>query len=376
MLISKTVDIKIVNANRKHYESLGYKNIKNGDIINVPIEKLQPQSHALVLCNCDYCDEKVEMEYRNYLKRINEIVDKIACKKCSGKKERECNLIKYGVPSPMCLKSVQEKAKQTTMMHYGVENPSQSPEIKEKVRQSFIEHYGVDHVSKLPEFQQRVQETRIEKYGVPHIFQNDEYKERYRLAVLEKYGVENISQSEEIKQKKKDTTMKHYGVEYGSQSPIIKEKIAKTLYNNKTTPTSHQQKYINNLYNMTLNYPIGHFNVDMCDIDNKIVCEYDGGGHRLSVKMGDLSEEEFNQKEIVRNSIIKRQGYKIFRIISVRDRLPSDEVLLKILNESKEYFYKYPNHSWIEFDIDNNCLRNAENKTGVPFNFGKLKNTY
>lgn len=373
MLISKTAKIRIANPNKKHYELLGYKDIKNGDIIEVQINELPTESHVPIQCKCDYCGENIEMEYRNYLKRINGVVGKIACKKCAGKKERESNLIKYGVPSPMCLKSTQEKAKQTTMNHYGVEIPSKSPEIKNKIKETFIKHYGVDHVSKTPEFQERLKETRMKKYGVPHILQVDEFKEKARLTTLEKFGVENASQSEEIKQKKKETLLKNYGVEFGTQSPIIREKMCKTLFENQTVATSSQQKYICKLYNMTLNYPIGTYNVDMCDINNKLICEYDGGGHRLDVKLGDLTNDEFDQKEIVRNNIIKRKGYKIFRIISSKDKLPTDEVLLQILNNSRQYFSNYPNHSWIEFDIDNNCVRNAENKKGVPFDFGKLK---
>lgn len=168
----------------------------------------------------------------------------------------------------------------------------------------------------------------------------------------------------------------HYGVEYGAQSPIIREKIHQSYYDNQSLPASYQQKYICHLYNMKLNYPIKYYNVDMCDIDNKLICEYDGGGHKLSVKLGSMSEEEFNQKEIVRNNIIKREGYKIFRIISSKDKLPNDDILLEILREAKKYFKEYPNHSWMEFNIDNNCIRNAEHKNGIPFNFGKIKSSY
>lgn len=376
MLISKSVKVNICNSNREYYKSLGFEDIKNGDTIEIPVSKLSKGSCAIVEYTCDYCGEPLTAQYKNYIQRIDNILSKTACKNCSGKKIRESNMIKYGVPSPMCLETIQQKAKETTLKHYGVEHSSQCLEIIERTRQTNMKRYGVEHISKTPEFQERIKETRLKNLGVPYALQSPDIQEKVRLTTLERYGVENASQSEEIKQKKKDTCLKNYGVEYGSQSPIIKEKMVNSLYNNQTIPTSSQQLYICNLYNMELNFPIGCYNVDMCDIDNKIICEYDGGGHRLSVKLGEVSEEEFNQKEIIRNNVIKRKGYKIFRIISQKDRLPSEDVLFKILNYSKEYFCNYPNHSWIEFDIDNNCIRNAEYKNGVSFNFGKTKSTY
>ena len=61
------------------------------------------------------------------------------------------------------------------------------------------------------------------------------------------------------------------------------------------------------------------------------------------------------------------------RIISLKDKLPSDEILLQMLSEAKQYFFDYPNHSWIEFNIDTSTVRNAEQKDGVFFDYGKLR---
>lgn len=156
MLISKTVKITICNSNRKYYKSMGYENIKNGDVIEVEIDKLPKGSHAVVRCSCDYCGIEYDIVYKTYLNSANKIVNKTACKNCKGEKERESNMIKYGVPSPTCLKSVQEKVKATTKKHYGVEYISQSSEITEKKKQTTIRKYGVDHISKLPEFQEKI----------------------------------------------------------------------------------------------------------------------------------------------------------------------------------------------------------------------------
>ena len=373
MLISKTVTMTITNANKRYYENIGYQNIKNGDIIEVNVGDLSKGSHSVIECSCDYCGKNITMEYKSYNKKMNQTIKKIACRECVGEKVRESNMLNYNVPSPTCLESVKQKVRKTTKEHYGVEYISQSPEIIKKCKQTALEKYGVDHISKLSDFQERLKETRLKKYGVEHIYQLPEMLQKYKNTMLDKYGVENPSQIEEVKQKKRDTMFQHYGVEYAVLSPIVREKIVNALHENQSVSTSCQQKYINNLYNMTLNYPVKYFNVDMCDVDNKLICEYDGGGHKLRVKLGEMSEEEFNQKEIIRNNIIKREGYKTFRIISAKDRLPNDNVLLDILKQAREYFKKNPNHSWIEFDIDNSCMRNAENKDGIPFNFGEVR---
>lgn len=88
---------------------------------------------------------------------------------------------------------------------------------------------------------------------------------------------------------------------------------------------------------------------------------------------GLLMLKGFNNNEIIRDKNIKQNGYKLMKIISSKDRLPSDEILLHIFNFSKTYFRQYPNHSWIEWYLDKGIYRNAENKEGVPFNFGELR---
>lgn len=47
-------------------------------------------------------------------------------------------------------------------------------------------------------------------------------------------------------------------------------------------------------------------------IDNNIICEYDGSGHNLSVKMEKLTQQEFDEKEYKRTSILLSKGFKRF----------------------------------------------------------------
>ena len=187
------------------------------------------------------------------------------------------------------------------------------------------------------------------------------------------YGVNHYSKTLEYKEKFVNTCINKYGYDSPTKVPEIREKMVRTLYNNSSQKISKQQRYINNLYHGILNFPVKYYNVDIYLPDDNLVVEYDGGGHMLNVVTGRETIEEFNQKEIIRNNIIKREGYKQMKIVSSTDKLPFDDVLLQLLSYTKEYFSQYPNHSWIEYNIDYSTVRNAEQIDGIFFDYGKLR---
>lgn len=238
----------------------------------------------------------------------------------------------------------------------------------------------------------------IEKYGsyackdCGHI--------KTQRTIEQKYNVKNISQLDSIKEKKKETTLSHYGVEYPSQNPevrakaihtweenlgvdsptksaVVREKVAQSFYKNSTQKCSKQQLYLFELYkinyNCELNFPISYYNADIYIPNGNIVVEYDGGGHKLNMILNQNIEKEFLRKEIIRSNIIKQEGYKQMHVVSINDRLPSDEILFQMLEQAKQYFSDYPEHSWIEYNIDASTVRNAEQKDGVFFDYGKLR---
>lgn len=177
--------------------------------------------------------------------------------------------------------------------------------------------------------------------------------------------------------------MERYGVYHHLQSPEILAKQKETFYKNGTCITSKQQEYIFNLYKSTnedvaLNFPISYCNADICFSKEKLEIEYDGSGHDLNVRLGNMTQEEFNQKEIIRNSVIKHEGYKQMRIISSKDKLPSDTILFQMLSDARTYF-STTQHTWIEFSIDNKTIRSAEHhvpediKQVIPYNYGELR---
>ena len=345
-ILTKKVEVKLNSMNIKYYEKLGYKvpmkKASNeyyrktgkefcydlGKKFIVKVDDLQNGSDIQIDALCDYCNEKIlTMSYGQYMRRTREI-SKIACKKCYP-----------------------QKVKEVSILRYGVDNYAKTEECQRKMEATMQELYGVDSALQLPAFKAKQEQTCLDRYGVKHIMLNQDYKERI-----------------------KNTCIERYGVDIPSKNPMIKEKIITTMHQNNTQKTSRQQLYLYNLYGGELNYPIKYYDIDICLTDEKIAIDYDGSGHDLSVRYGTFTRDEFTQREIVRASVIKKEGYKQMRIISLKDLLPSDAVLLQMLAIAKEYF-NTTSHSWINFDIDNSTMINAENKDtgGVFFDYGKLR---
>lgn len=348
MLLTKEVEVKLWGANVKYYNDKGYKG-KQGDIITVKIEDLQHGSNVKVDVLCDYCKTKIlHIPYYDYNTRMNKS-GACACTKCYTIKVRETNILKYGVDSYAKTDKCKERIKATNRIKYGVDYGFQSEDVKTKIR-----------------------ETNLQKYGTEIPMQSKEVKEKHKQSCLQKYGVENPSQIAEVKQKRLNTFYERYGVHAAMQVDSVKEKSAKSLYKSGKCATSKQQRYLHNIYGGELNYPILYFLSDICFPDEKIAIEYNGSGHNLGVKTGQITQGKFNQREYYRSITFESQGYKTITIISSKDLLPSDTVLLQMLNEARTYFTTTP-HTWCTFDIDNSTVRNAEHKTGIPYDFGELR---
>lgn len=368
MLLTQEVEVKLNSKNVEHYKNLGYdipmrpasesyRKIYHKDYVYdfkktivVKVEHLTKGSSVPVQVLCDYCKKEVmTMTYYTYLNSIKTI-NKNSCNNCKGKKEAEYFILKYGV-----------------------KNPSLLEENIEKYRLKCLSKYGVDHYFKTDEFKHKKINSMQNKYGVNYPLQSKEIQENCRNTCLNKYGVDNPAKSQCVKDKIKKTNINKYGGNSPSHSEKIREKITQTFYKNSSQKSSSQQIYICNLYKGILNYPLKHYNVDIYLSENSLICEYDGSGHSLNVRCGRETLKEHNHKEIIRNNVIKREGYKQMRIISSTDKLPTDEILLQMLEYAKQYFSDYPNHSWIEFNIDSSTVRDAEQKEGSYFNYGDLR---
>ena len=96
MILDKTVKIKAVGCMIKIYKELGY-NVKQYDVIDLPIEKLTRYSHMKVLCSCDICGDEKYVAYNNYCKYVENSSKHIyTCNICNLDERKKTCLEKYG----------------------------------------------------------------------------------------------------------------------------------------------------------------------------------------------------------------------------------------------------------------------------------------
>ena len=330
----------------QYYKDKGY-DAKYHESLIVNVQDLPNNSHIKLEVLCDMCEiNTMFVKYCDYNKCIKN-TGSYVCKDCSYK-----------------------KSKQTNLLRYNVDNYGKTEECHRKMKDTLKAKYNVEHNSQLSDYAKKYNKTCINRYGESY---SQYFAKKASDTFFKNTGYSNPSQSPEIREKMIQTFVEHYGVDNPLKSPEIREKISQTFYLNSSQKVSKQQCYINNLYQGVLNFPVKHYNVDVYLPNDNIIIEYDGGGHLLNVVTGRETLEEYMRKEIIRNNIIKREGYKQLKIVSLDDLLPFDQILLQMLNEAKQYFSEYPNHSWIEYDIDKSIVRNAEHKDGISYDYGKLR---
>jgi hypothetical protein len=215
-------------------------------------------------------------------------------------------------------------------------------------------------------------EVILLKYGVDNGAKLDFVKEKMKNTNLERYGSVAPAGNIEVYQKMKNTMLDKYGVENSMQHPdiqvIARKNRSKTLSKNGTIPTSNQQIYLFNLLGGELNYPISQFLADI-KLNNDILIEYNGGGHRLAVILGGCTDIQFDRKEKAKQHYFKDNGFNLITIESRRDYLPSDEIILNMIEYSKEIFSQ--GRSWIVFDVDDGIVKYRYNTK--HYDYGDLR---
>lgn len=340
MLISKEVEVVFNNTTYKYYNSLGYKG-KSGEKVIIKVSDLKKNSTQKVKVKCDYCGEIYETAYRNYIVGIESEPYKNCCSKCTILKMKEIMLSKYGETSSQRIDFIKEKTQETNLKKYGTKEVLSSKDIRDKI-----------------------EKTNLKKYGSKSPLSNKEIKEKAKNTLLEKYGVDNVSKNEEIKKKISETNEKRYGVKRIILQDEYVEKFGKYIKSSKC------QDYLCALYKGELNVYVKGYFLDIL-LENNIYCEYDGTGHNWAVKRGIISNEKFKEKELQRYHILKRNGYKLFKIIQNKEeKLPNDDILLKMKDIAK-YFLIEENYNWINFDLNKNkiILKDKE----IDFDYGIMK---
>jgi len=305
-------------------------------LLNIPIKKLSD-----LLKNDDFRQL-----------HINRIIFNATNEESLEKQKQTC-LDRYGVDNPFKLELFQNKARDTIQSKYGVNNISKSIEIKEKKRKTTLRRFGVDNPMKNKNIKDKIEQTNLNRYGVKYYIITEESREKLYSKNILKYG---------------------YKIPFSNKEAhanfLIKAR--KTMYENGTSPCSLAQKYLCELLDGKLNYPVSSLALDISFPEEMIYCEWDGSGHNLAVQMGDLTQEKFDRKEINRHYFLKNKGWKRIRIVSIKDYMPADDIMIDLINIAKKYLKQ--NHSWFEINIDEGKLKCSQYEE--EFNFGELRSTY
>ena len=423
LILSQTVKVRIGSINYQYYKEKGYEFKKCGDIIEVNVLDLYPGSPTKVKIICDVCGKEAEVRYCRVVE-YNKENKLITCgdKICKHKKTEDTNLKKYGVRNVAQSQEVQNKMKDTNLEHHGCEYPMQNEEIRNKGIQTLKEKYGEDiiNISQVKEIQDKIKDTNLERYGYKIPLLNQAIREKIKNTNLERYGckypfeskeirnksektwqekygenikcplqVESIKdkikatwqenygkditcpfQAESVKKKSKQTMLNNYGVEHAMQNEEIKNKVLDSFQFNSTGPCSRTQKYIHFLIGGVLNKRVYNSLVDICFEEEKIAIEYDGGGHflgELMINKDRSISKEALLKEKERENRISNKGYRMIRFIATKDRIPSDEVILNLIEGFKNSDFKVIRINFEEGTID------RDYKEKWCCNFGKLR---
>lgn len=350
MLETEKVSIRWVGANRKYYESKGYKYTHHGDFFEVDIKDVSLNSHVEVKVRCDYCGKIITKKFQTYNQQHHEKFGD-ACKDCQPQKNKLCCLEKYGVTNGAKTKQSKEKTIRTSRERYGVDNPAQAKEAREKIskkstenaqerlakaRITNLERYNTEHPFQNEEVKQKQKETLMKNYGVDHPKKSEEIKEKERQSNRQKYGVDYYQQTEEAKQRIRNTVREKYGYDYTLQVPEIRQKGMDTLLRNGNCPTSSQQLKLQEMLiqmygKCELNKPCG---------TNFLDCVIEVSGISIDVEYDGKYWHQDKKRDRRRDEFVKSQGYKILRI-SAHKGLPSKEELSKAINDLVINSYRF-----------------------------------
>ena len=241
-----------------------------------------------------------------------------------------------------------------------------------KIKQTIKSRYGdqYDSVLQVPEVKEKCINTWKNKYGksVVNPGQAKEVRTKIAKTLSKNYrgNYTNSLQIPEVRSKCMKSLQDHYGQQYTnpSQVPEIREKQIKSRSENGSCALSSQQKHLHNLLGGELNYPFKYYFLDIAFPNEKIYIEYNGGGHNLSVKAyHTLTQDEFDEREMQRYFIMKTHNWKLIKLIAPRDKLLSDDILMKIVRQSKKYLRQ--NHHSINVYLEEDKITCSQFKCSI-----------
>ena len=370
LVLPQTVKVRTNGSNCKYFREKGYKFEKCGDFIEVDVLDLQKSSNVKVKIKCEICGCESEVLYWYVNKNIdNGTLITCGNKKCKDIKTKKTNNKYYGCDNVFSNQQIKDKIKNTNNKKYGVNNPMESIAIQNKVKATCQKKYGGNSSMCSEEIQNKAKITCQKKYGGNSAMCSEEIQNKAKITCLQHFGVNNPFQSEEVKEKIKVVNLKRYGAENPMQNEEIKNKALDSFQFNGTGPSSRAQRYINYISNGTLNKHICSSLVDIYMEKENIVIEYDGSGHFLNdiINGNAFPTKDSLLREKEREDSIVNKGYKVIRFIATKDRIPSDEVILNLIEEFKNSDFKVVRIDFEEGTIDRDYKEKSHH------NFGELR---
>lgn len=362
MLVDKNYEVEVGRNSKKHYEEIFQKSFQVGDTLVVNTNEIYPKSRQKIEVVCDYCGNicfKQVIDRNNSLKTI----EKDCCSKCGHKKISDICFLNYEKINYFQVDDIKDKIKEINLEKYGVEYITQSKEIQSKIKVNNLKKYGDESSSRIDSVKEKAKNTNLKKFGGAPIL-DAKSKEKARETCLRKYGVDHHTKSEEVKQKIRSTCLEKYGVEHPSKNSDVMSKILKSRFDKNGNTTSKPQNELCEILNGTLNFPCERYVIDIFMEKDNIAIEYDGSGHDLSVRMGKVTQKNFDIKEKLKKKTMFRHGYNILTFKSLKDKNLSKQDTLKIYNFCKNIF-DTSNVKNIDVYIDKNYIEYDNNKIEI-----------
>lgn len=320
MILNEKIKIKINPRNIKHYEKLGYENLKVGEDVEVSTTELMKGSHKIIHCQCYECQKINSIAYKDYNKNIKKYGYYTCVGKCSTIKNIKTNQEKYKCDFGNQNDNIKQKIKKTKLEKYNDEYYLN----KDKYKETMMKKYGVEYPSQNKEFLEKMKNTTLENYGVEYYTQTDEYKLNLKNNNMKLYDVEFTLQRKEVKLKSIETNKIRYGVENPMQNLEIflkQQKSGRLIKYYKNTNIHYQGTYELNFLNKyydkikILNGPtIKYF------FDNKITNYFsDFYLPEYNIIVEIKSDYYFNlnkEKNLIKQKFCIDQGYNFIFIIN------------------------------------------------------------
>jgi hypothetical protein len=131
MLKTKIVKVRIMGNVCDFYRKHNI-DVKYNEVNELPIEKLNPESHIKVDAICDVCGKEVNIQFRRYNQSIKKGGYYCCSSKCSKEKREKTFTEKYGNPNPFKTENLKFKSKKTNLLNWGSEHFRQSEKWKKE----------------------------------------------------------------------------------------------------------------------------------------------------------------------------------------------------------------------------------------------------